>query len=372
VSARARRSRTPRTTRLRRPRATRAHRGEFDLIRALTARLPQGTGVLLGPGDDAALLAPRAGRELVATTDAFVIGVHVPATLEPRAIGRRLAAANLSDLAAMAAEPRWALLSLGVSDARDDAWTIDLERGLAEALAEHGAAVVGGNLTRTAGADWMSVALLGDVERGRAWTRYGARPGDLLAVTGHPGRAGAAFRARLLGAREPAVALRPCRDAFVAPASRIGLARALSEAGAVAAAIDLSDGVSGDLAHLCEASGIGATLDAESWPDDPALAAAAERVVARARPGAARRFPPPAMVARTMRELRLGSSDDYELLMAVDPAAAETALRIAAEHRAPLTFIGTCTDAPGVLLVRDRAGVTMPIAASSWDHRARR
>jgi thiamine-monophosphate kinase len=357
-----------------RPARTRRRRSEFDLIRALTAKLPHGAGVLLGPGDDAALLAPRPGRELVATTDAFVIGVHVPRIgMAPHAIGRRLAAANLSDLAAMAAEPRWALLSLGLSDAADDAWTIDLERGLAEALAEHGAAVVGGNLTRTGGADWMSVTLLGDVERGRAWTRYGARPGDRVAVTGHPGRAGAAMRAGLVVAREPEASVRVVRDAFVAPAPRIGLAHALSAAGVVAAAIDLSDGIAGDLTHLCEASGIGATLDADAWPDDPALARSALRVIARERPGragsAARRSPSPAAIARMVRTLRLGASDDYELLLAVDPAGEATALAIASEHHVPLTFIGTCTDAPGVLLLRDRDGSTTPIGPSSWDHR---
>lgn len=365
----ARRARTAKVLRTRR---APKQRGEFDLIRALIARLPQGSGVLLGPGDDAALLAPRPGRELVATTDAFVVGVHVPRTgMTPRAIGRRLAAANLSDLAAMAAEPRWALLSLGLNGARDDAWTAELERGLAEALSEHGAAVVGGNLTRTSGADWMSVTLLGDVERGRAWTRYGARPGDRLAVTGHPGRAGAAIRAKLVGAREPALTLRPVWDAFVAPDSRVRFASALSAAGAVAAAIDLSDGVSGDLAHLCEASGIGATLDADAWRDDPALEHAALRVMARERPGAARQ-PSASAVARTLRELRFGPSDDYELLLAVDPEAEDAALALAAEHRTPLTFIGTCTDAPGVLLLRDRDGHSTPIAPHSWDHRARR
>jgi len=364
-----------------RARATRGRtgrrRGEFDLIRALTAKLPQGAGVLLGPGDDAALLAPRPGRELVATTDAFVIGVHVPRTgMTPHAIGRRLAAANLSDLAAMAAEPRWALLSLGLSAAAADAWTVDLERGLAEALAEHGAAVVGGNLSRTTGADWMSVTLLGDVERGRAWTRYGARPGDLLAVTGHPGRAGAAIRAGLVGAREPEPSVRAVRDAFVAPAPRVGLAHALSAAGVVAAAIDLSDGIAGDLAHLCEASGIGATLDADAWPDDPALARAALRVIARERTGPrpdspARRLPSSAALARMLRALRLGASDDYELLLAVDPAGEATAQAIASEHQVPFTILGTCTDAPGVLLLRERDGSTMPIGSSSWDHRVR-
>jgi thiamine-monophosphate kinase len=375
VSARRRTSTRP--TRTRRP----ARRGEFDLIRALAARLPQGSGVLLGPGDDAALLAPRPGRELCATTDAFVIGVHVPGSTPPRAIGRRLAAANLSDLAAMAAAPRWALLSLGLSEERDDAWVLELERGLGEALAEHGAAVVGGNVSRTPGADWMSVTLLGDVERGRAWTRYGARPGDRIAITGHPGRAGAAIHTGALAFDEPlATTFRPLRAAFLEPASRIELAGALSAAGAVVAAIDLSDGVSSDLAHLCEASGIGAVIDETAWPDDPVLAEAARLQLFQAIAGggwqraSARRAsfrPAPRALARALRALRLGASDDYELLLAVDPDAVERARGVAAEHGVPLSFIGTCTDAPGILLLEAADGRTSAIENAGWDHRGR-
>jgi thiamine-monophosphate kinase len=358
-----------------------ARRGEFDLIRALAARLPQGSGVLLGPGDDAALLAPRPGRELVATTDAFVTGVHIPESTPPRAIGRRLAAANLSDLAAMAAEPRWALLSLGLSEQRDDAWVLELERGLGEALAEHGAAVVGGNVSRTKGSDWMSVTLLGDVERGRAWTRYGARPGDRIAITGHPGRAGAAIRTGALGFDGSlATTFRALRASFLEPSSRIALAGALSAAGAVVAAIDLSDGVSSDLAHLCEASGIGAVIEDASWPDDPVLAEAARLLLFQESAGggwqraSARRAafrPAPRALARTLRALRLGASDDYELLLAVDPDTVESARAVAAAHSVPLTFIGTCTDAPGMLLLDGADGRTSAIEPAGWDHRGR-
>ena len=136
------RARAPRTPRRKLP-------GEFELIRRMIGRLPGGDGVIVGPGDDAAVLRPRAGHDLVATTDSFVEGVHwLPGLLAPEALGRRFAAANLSDLAAMAATPRWALLSIGIAPDADAAELERFELGLAAALAEHGAAVVGGNLTR--------------------------------------------------------------------------------------------------------------------------------------------------------------------------------------------------------------------------------
>jgi thiamine-monophosphate kinase len=349
-------------------------RGEFELIGALVRGLPEGTGVALGPGDDAALLEPRPGRQLVATTDAFVVGVHLPPELDPVAAGRRFALANLSDLAAMAAEPRWALLSLGLAGDASAAWALGVQRGLAEALAADGAVLVGGNVTRAAGADWMSLTLLGEVERGRAWTRFGARPGDLVAVTGHPGRAGAALRLRIEAPRARWPAAAPLRRAWLAPASRVGFARALAATGAVTAAIDVSDGVRGDLARLCEASGVGAEVAERSWPRDRALAAAAGALASRsrrrspgrgARPDARRPRPaePP-----DLSELRFGASDDYELLLAVDPARRDQAASIAAAHRVPLAFAGTFTDAPGVLALRDRRGRTTPLPGAGWDH----
>ncbi|NOT34779.1 MAG: thiamine-monophosphate kinase, partial [Candidatus Eisenbacteria bacterium] len=174
-------------------RLRRTVRGEFDLIDRLVSRLPAGDGVTVGPGDDAAVLRPSPDRELVATTDTFVEGVHWDAAwMDAEAMGARLAAANLSDLAAMAATPRWALVSLGVGASPVPETLEATQRGLARALAKHGAAIVGGNVTRTRGAAWWSVTLLGEVAKGAAWTRFGARPGDLLAVTGRPGRAGAA------------------------------------------------------------------------------------------------------------------------------------------------------------------------------------
>ena len=197
--------------------------GERERIRRVTAALPQGEGVVLGPGDDAALLRARAGRDLAVTVDSFVEGRHWRAGwIEPAALGARFAAANLSDLAAMGAAPRWAVLAVGAKAAGDPKRWEEIERGLADLLLRHGAALVGGNLSASTGPEWMSLTLIGEVERGKAWTRAAARPGDLIAVTGHPGRAGAA--ARLLaagGARASARAWRPLLEAWRAPEPRV-------------------------------------------------------------------------------------------------------------------------------------------------------
>jgi thiamine-monophosphate kinase len=370
------------------PRARRPRRhplpGEFELIRRMTDRLPAGEGVIVGPGDDAAVLRPRPGYDLVATTDTFVEGVHwLRGLIEPDALGRRFAAANLSDLAAMAASPRWALLSLGISADVDAAWLEEFEYGLADALAAHGAAVVGGNLTREPERLSFTLTLLGEVPRGRAWTRFGARPGDLLAVTGSPGRAGAALALGAAAHRVPftAAACEPLLRAHREPSARVAFAKALAATGAVTAAIDLSDGFRGDLAHLTEASGVGAEIDETLWPRDPALEEAArlmlfQRALGGAWPRARRRWvrfePARARLQRLATELHFAPSDDYELLLAIDPALERKAIAVAQAQRTPLAIVGRFNDAPGVLTLRNAEGGTSPLPGRGWDHFSRR
>lgn len=349
--------------------------GEVEVVRRLTAVAARvasdvGSGIVLGAGDDAAVLAPTPGMELIATTDASVEGRHwraewlrAPEQSEDleflnHGIGVRLAMANVSDLAAMAAAPRWALLSIGAR--ADDAFeTLEWIHGsVAATLAREGAALVGGNVAAVDGPRWFSLTLLGESPRGRAWTRSGARPGDRLAVTGQPGRAAAAIalvtraHAGVIAAawaHGASAAAREVFGTFVSPASRVAFALALRDTGGVTAAIDVSDGLLGDLARLCDASGVGATLEESLGAPDAALDALA------------------AELDTSAAALRAQPGDDYELLLAIDPAACGACERIAREMDTPLAFIGEVTDAPDLLQVR-RGGRLEPIEPRGFDH----
>ncbi len=327
--------------------------GEFGAIARLVRHAGAARGdVILGAGDDAAIVRPGPGEDLVLTTDAFVEGRHWKrGWLAPEAVGARLAAANLSDLAAMAAEPRWAVVAFGAA-ADDDAGELEaLQSGLSRALAAHGAALVGGNLSSVSAERWAALTLVGAVASGGAWTRAGARPGDLLVATGSPGRAGAVER--LLDRLGPTA----CEARFAglladwrAPASRVAFARALAACGGVRAAIDLSDGLAGDLGHLCDASGVGAALDLAAFAPDEPLERAAEAL------------------GTSAAALRLDPSDDYELLLALDPAHRDALESLAAEHGVALQFAGRITP-PGE--GRRVAGAASPSLPRGFDHFAR-
>ena len=324
--------------------------GEFEAIRRLAGQRADATGVVLGSGDDAAVLRTTPGHDLVVTTDAFVEGRHwLPQWSTPDELGARLAAANLSDLAAMAALPRWALLAIGARPEQEVEHWMAVQAGLSRSLQAHGAVVVGGNLSAVDGPTWLSLTLLGEAAHGRCWTRFGARPGDLLAVTGWPGRAGAAVRlVRQHAADARASRWQELLECWMRPTPRVGLAHALAATGAVTAAIDVSDGLLGDLAHLCEASDVGADLE-RLGPDDPLLDRAA------------------AALGTTADDLRRGPSDDYELLLALDPAGRPGCEAIARDAGVHFTVLGTLTAAPA-MITRVRDGRREPIEPSGYDH----
>ncbi len=244
--------------------------GEFELIERLTFHAKAGDGgVVLGIGDDAAGMTPSEGRLLLATCDAMVEGVHFHVDwMSAEQIGARAAAVNLSDIAAMGGIPRWALVSLAVSDETPVGLLEGVYRGMSDALGRYGATIVGGNTTRTGGELRVDLTMLGEVEPDLVLSRAGARAGDLLCVTGELG--GAAAAVKMLLADNFCCADAKAGDAvvarLVAPSPRLEAGRILARSGAVTSCIDISDGLAGDMGHVSAQSGVEIIIEAGSIP----------------------------------------------------------------------------------------------------------
>jgi len=316
---------------------------EFELIgRYFSGRGAARADVTLGVGDDAALLQVPAGAELVAAVDSIVAGRHFPVDSDARSVGHRALAVNLSDVAAMGATPAWATLALTLPDA-DPAWLEGFAAGFSELAARHGVALVGGDTT--SGPLAVSVQILGYVPRGTALLRSGAHAGDLLAVTGTLGDAGAglALATRALGAADSAAAHELVRR-FEYPTPRVEFG--LAARGIASAAMDLSDGLAGDLPKLAAASGVAAHVEVEHLPVSRALESSADP---------ARR-----------REWALSAGDDYELLLAVPPERLPALAARAAQLNLRLTTIGELRRGTGVKW--SAHGAEIDIGVRGYDH----
>jgi thiamine-monophosphate kinase len=280
-----------------------AQLGERALIARLQSRLPcTGGSIVVGIGDDAAVVEPPRGGLDVITTDASVEGVHFERRFcRPGDIGHRALAVNLSDLAAMGAQPRHALLSLGVPDGLTIAEFDEFAEAFGSLAAAHGMVVVGGNLTRSPGPWFIDVTAVGSVKRRRVLTRSGARPGDDLYVTGQLGaaRAGLAYLKAAPARALPGVEHGVLGDAVVRyrrPQARVRAGLLVGRTRAASACMDLSDGLADAVTQMAEASGVGAIVELGTLPCHPAVADV---------------WPEDAP-----RQALLGG-DDYELLFAV-------------------------------------------------------
>ncbi len=380
--------------------------GEFDLIARIRARAGIRDDVLLGIGDDAAILRMPAGHDLVVSTDTLNIGVHFPVDTSASDVGWKALAVNLSDLAAMGAEPAWCTLNLTLPHA-DTAWMDAFLDGFLELAARHDVALVGGDTTR--GPLSVTVTVHGFVPHGRALRRSGALAGDDVWVSGTLGdaaaglalamgesvehrpedgaslpspsptgvrgcvgepsgsaspnavapsaAAGARVGVRGTAERDPArfaphrsplpmgEGAEHLRARLDRPTPRIELGLALR--GIATACIDVSDGLLADLGHVAVASDVGAEVDATLLPTSRALASA---------------------IDATLREpMQLGGGDDYELCFTASPARATDVLAAAKQADVPVTRIGRIGTQPG-LRVRDADGVVREGHATGYRH----
>lgn len=318
--------------------------GEFELIRKHFQHALRPTGVALGNGDDCALLAPAPGMRLAVSTDMLVEGRHFLSTVDPEALGHKALAVNLSDLAAMGAEPLAFTLALALPRV-DDAWLAAFARGLLGLADSHGCALVGGDTT--AGPLNICITVFGQVPEHLALRRSAARVGDDIHVSGCVGDARLAlevFRGTLALDAGPFATV---RAALERPAPRVALGLALR--GVAHAAADVSDGLLGDLGHILDASGVGAEVDTAWISDSIAVSPILKSVGGQ--------FP---------YKFSLAGGDDYELVFTAPPTARAAVQAAAAQVGTPVTRIGRITAQPGLRVV-NASGQAMARPAS-FDH----
>ena len=326
---------------------------EDELVEAIRRVLSDAPAdVIVGIGDDAAVVEPGSGSQVL-TTDMLIEDVHFERSfVSPRDLGAKAIVVNVSDIAAMAASPRYALVSLGIPTGLEAAWVIELIGGMRAACQEYALTLVGGDTDR-AERIVISVTVIGEVAPGRALTRAGAHPGDLIVVTGLLGAAAGGFALSRAHPSKVGRALaapwgRELLDAFARPVARVGEGQTLQQAGATAM-MDISDGLAKDLSRLCAESRVGARLELGRVPVAPALGPAAE------------------LLGLDPLKLAVSGGEDYELLATIDVTDLERARSELMERfGVTLTDVGVIIE-EGLVAV-DPDGTTRQLEPKGWDH----
>jgi len=327
--------------------------GEFGLIRRIDELLfregIRAPGVTLGIGDDTASFRAKAGYEILVTCDCLVEGRHfLPRHITPMDLGRRSMMLNISDIGAMGGHPLYALVSLGLKHETAVRDIEDLYRGFLQELIPFGASIIGGNLTLSGNGIFVDITLIGEVEEGRAVRRSGAKPGDVILVTGYPGHSAAGLQLLL---QSLAAEDHPLVRAYNNPSHRAREGRAVALAGCATAMIDTSDGFLGDLGHICEESRVGALLALEKFPVSDELREAVT------------------ILKKEPHEFFLGDSDDYQLIITCGAKEVESIRSaMALTYDGPVTEVGqvTAPDKGIRLLLPD--GSEQTLSAKGWDH----
>ncbi len=317
--------------------------GEFELIQHYFASLSAPRDdVELGIGDDCALLNIPAGECLAVTTDSLNSGVHFFPDIDPFALGHKVLAVNLSDLAAIGATPRWVSLAITLPTATEQ-WLAEFARGFHSLAAKHNVALIGGDTTR--GPLSVTVSAKGTVAAEEAIRRSGAKAGDAIYVSGSLGAAALAVQQRIHQFHVPEAALKTCVEHMDYPQPRCELGMALR--GIANSALDLSDGLAGDLMHILRASNVAAEIELTSLPIDPAVTQSVT--------------PDQAL------QLALGGGDDYELCFTV-PAEHELQLaKLAEKLSLPLTRIGHITEGTAKISWYHQ-GQSVELHIKGWEH----
>jgi thiamine-monophosphate kinase len=313
---------------------------EFDLIaRHFTRATP---GAVLGVGDDCALLAPTPGMQLAVSSDMLLEGRHFSPQDGPAGLGHKSLAVNLSDLAAMGATPRWATLSIALPEA-DDAWLTAFARGFFRMADQHAIELVGGDTTR--GTLTISITVMGEVPPGQALRRDGAQAGDDVWVSGTIGSAALALAYRQGRLHMEQVDAARVLPALYLPTPRVALGIALR--GIASSAIDISDGLLGDLGHILARSQVGAVLEFAALPTLPVAQAYLHETVAR--------------------DCVLAGGDDYELCFTAPADKREAVLSAAAGADVRVTRIGRITAESGLMVI-GADGHPIPFGHTGYDH----
>ncbi len=330
--------------------------GEFGLIRRINDLLKreglQSERVTLGIGDDTASFLPRPGYEILVTCDCAVEGRHyLSRYTSPLDLGRRAMTLNISDIGAMGGRPLYALVSLGLKAEVPVQEIEEIYRGFLMELNPFGASIIGGNLTKSGNGMFIDITLIGEVEQGRGLRRSGAKPGDVILVTGYPGQAAAGLQLLLQSPEDSKLLEHPLVKIYNTPSHRAQLGEAIAQAGCATAMIDTSDGFLGDLGHICEESNVGAELFKEKIPVSGVLREAALRL------------------HRDPYDFFLGDSDDYELVITCRPQDAGRLRSVTSRCcPVPLTEVGTITETPRQMILRLPNGERQAVKPASWDH----
>jgi thiamine-monophosphate kinase len=329
--------------------------GEFGLIRRINDLIERegvkARWVTLGIGDDCASFTPELGYEVLVTCDCMIEGRHyLPEHITPFDLGRRGMVMNISDIGAMGGIPLYAVVSLGL---RRDTPVTDIEdmyRGFMRELNPLGAAVIGGNITKTESSAFVNITMTGKVEKEKMICRSGARAGDSILVTGYPGQAAAGLKRLIAYPSEDDRYKDPLVKAYNLPEHRAREGRAVAVSGMATSMIDISDGLTGDLGHICETSNVGAEIIRSKLPVSQPM---------RDLVG---------LQEADIYEMITGDSDDYELIITCKPEnISQVVASIAKISDVPVTEIGTLTSNAGIRIVAPD-GVRHPVRPRGWDH----